>query len=128
VVLKLTSSEALSSEAGHQKLTSSEASEDHQELKIIIRWKIEELQNIVQMKAKSRLSLQKIERIKQRLFQMNLKALDAYSVESVEKGLLYEVYNYYLHYSVFVSTSTRTTTVPAMVFLQTWNGFEIDPS
>jgi len=32
-VLKLTSSEALSSEAGHQKLTSSEASEDHQELK-----------------------------------------------------------------------------------------------
>jgi len=42
------------------------------------------------MKIKSRLSLQKIGRIKQRLFQMDLKALDAYSVESVEKGLLYE--------------------------------------
>ena len=31
---------------------------------------------------------------------MNLKALDVYSVESVEKGQLYEVYNHYLHYSV----------------------------
>jgi len=59
---------------------------------------------------------------------MDLKALDAYSVESVEKGHLYEVYNQYLHYSVFVSPSTRTTAVPATVFLQTWNGFEIDPS
>ena len=58
---------------------------------------------------------------------MNLKALDAYSVESVEKGHLYEVYNQYLHNSVFVSASTRTTAMPAMVFLQTWNGFEIDP-
>jgi len=58
---------------------------------------------------------------------MNLKALNDYSVESVEKGLLYEVYNHYLHYSVFVSASTKTTAVPATVFLQTWNGFEIDP-
>jgi len=128
VVLKLTSSEALSSEAGHQKLMSSEAYEDHQELKIIRSWKAEELQNVVLMKIKSRLSLQKIGRIKQRLFQMNLKALDAYSIESVEKGLLYEVYNHYLHYSVFVSASTRITAVLATVFLQTWNGFEIDPS
>ena len=75
----------------------------------------------------SRLSLQKIGRIKQRLFQMDLKALNAYSVESVEKGRLYEVYNHYLHYSVFVSSSTRTKVVPTTVFLQTWNGFEIDP-
>jgi len=74
------------------------------------------------------LSLQKIGRIKQRLSQMDLKALDAYSVESVEKGHLYEVYNHYLHYSVFMSASTRTTVVPATVFLQTWNGFEIAPS
>jgi len=80
------------------------------------------------MMIESRLSLQKIGRIKQRLFQMDLKELDAYSVESVEKGYLYEVYNHYLHYSVFVSASTRTTTVPITVFLQTWNGFKIDPS
>ena len=59
---------------------------------------------------------------------MDLKALDAYSVESVEKRQLYEVYNHYLHYSVFVSASTRTTDVPATVFLQTWNEFEIDHS
>jgi len=59
---------------------------------------------------------------------MDLKAFDAYSVEIVEKGLLYEVYNHYLHYSVFMSASTRTTVVPATVFLQTWNKFEIDPS
>ena len=59
---------------------------------------------------------------------MDLKALDAYSVESVEKGHLYEVYNHYLHYYVFVSDSTRTTVVPATLFLQTLNGFEIDPS
>jgi len=87
-VLKTSGSEeadvirSTSSEAGHQKLTSSKASEDHQELKelkIIRSWKTEELQNVVQMKIKSCLSL------------------DAYSVESVEKGLLYEVYNHYLH-------------------------------
>jgi len=59
---------------------------------------------------------------------MDLKALNAYSVESVEKGLLYEVYNHYLHYSVFISASTRTTFVLATVFLRTWNEFEIDPS
>jgi len=43
--------------------------------------------------------------------------LNAYSVESVEKGHLYEVYNHYLHYSVFVSASTRTTAVSATMFL-----------
>jgi len=59
---------------------------------------------------------------------MDLKALEAYSVESVEKGHLYEVYNHYLLYSVFVSASIRLTAVPATVFLQTWNEFEIDPS
>ena len=80
------------------------------------------------MKIESRLSLQKIERIKQRLSQMDLKALDAYSGESVEKGQFYEVYNHYLLYFVFVYVSTRTTTVPATVFLHTWNGFEIDLS
>ena len=48
---------------------------------------------------------------------MDLRALDAYLVESTEKGHLYEVYNHYLHYSVFMSTSTRTTVVPATVFL-----------
>jgi len=90
--------------------------------------RLKERQDVVQMKIKSRLSLQKIGRIKQRLFQMDLKALNAYSVESVEKGLLYEVYNHYLHYSVFISASTRTTFVLATVFLRTWNEFEIDPS
>jgi len=59
---------------------------------------------------------------------MDLKALDAYSLENVEKGHLDEVYNHYLHYSVFMFASTRTTAVPATVFLQTWNGFEIAPS
>ena len=57
---------------------------------------------------------------------MDLKAFDAYSVEIVEKGLLYEVYNHYLHYSVFMSASTRTTVVPATVFLHTWNGFVLE--
>jgi len=66
--------------------------------------------------------------MKQRLFQIDFKALGAYSLESVEKGHLYEVYNHYLHYSVFMSASTRTTDVPATVFLQTWNGFDITPS
>jgi len=66
--------------------------------------------------------------MKQRLIQKDLKALDAYSLESVEKGQLCEVYNHYLRYSVFMSANTRTTVVPATVFLQTWNEFEIDPS
>jgi len=54
--------------------------------------------------------------------------LNAYSLENVEKEKLYEVYNHYLHYSVFVSASTRTTVVHAPVFLHIWNGFEIAPS
>jgi len=66
--------------------------------------------------------------MKQRLIQKDLKALDAYSLESVEKGQLYEVYNHYLHYSVCMSASTRTIDLPATVFLQIWNGFEIAPS
>ena len=66
--------------------------------------------------------------MQQRLIQKDLKALDAYSLESVEKRHLYEVYNHYLHYSVFMSASTRTTVVPATVLLQTWNGIEIAPS
>jgi len=31
---------------------------------------------------------------------MDLKALGAFSLERVDKGQLYEVYNHYLHYSV----------------------------
>jgi len=38
---------------------------------------------------------------------MDLKALDAYSLESVEKGHLYEMYNHYLHYSLKVRKTTR---------------------
>jgi len=57
----------------------------------------------------------------QRLIQKDLKALDTYSLENVEKGHLYEVYNHYLHYSEFMSASTRTIAVPATVFLHTWN-------
>jgi len=38
--------------------------------------------------------------VKQQLIQKDLKALDAGSLKSVEKGQLYEVYNHYLHYSV----------------------------
>jgi len=48
----------------------------------------------------SRLALQKTERTKQQLIQMDLKALDAFTLERVDKGHLYELYNYYLHYSV----------------------------
>jgi len=66
--------------------------------------------------------------MKQRLVQKDLKALDAYFLERVEKGHLYEVYNHYIHYSDFMSASTRTTVVSATVFLHTWNGFEIAPS
>jgi len=29
---------------------------------------------------------------------MDLKALDAFTLERVDKGQLYEVYNHYLHY------------------------------
>jgi hypothetical protein len=50
--------------------------------------------------------LQKNESVKQRSFRKDLKALDACSLKSIDKVKLYEVYNHYLHYSVFVS-STR---------------------
>ena len=62
--------------------------------------------------------------MKQRLIQKNLKALVAYSLKNIEKGKLYEVYNHYLHYSDFMSASTRTTVVPVTVFLHTWNGLK----
>jgi len=55
--------------------------------------------------------------MKQRVVRKDLKALDAYSLKRVEKGHLYEVYKHYLHYSVFMSASTRTTAVPATTFL-----------
>jgi len=71
--------------------------------------RLKNFQNIVQMKIKSRLSLQKIGRIKQRLFQW-IGCL--FSWESWKKGHLYEVYSHYLHYSVFVSAGTGTTVVP----------------
>jgi len=45
--------------------------------------------------------------VKQRLIQMNLKALDACSLKSVDKVQLYKVYNHYLHYSVFVSATRQ---------------------
>ena len=48
-------------------------------------------------------ALQKTEKMKQRLIQMHLKALYACSLKSVDKVQLYEVYNHYLHNSVFVS-------------------------
>jgi len=66
--------------------------------------------------------------MKQRLIQMDLKAFDAFSLERVDKVQLYEVYNHYLHYSVCVCIRTRITVMPAPVFLQNLNGFEIDPS
>ena len=43
--------------------------------------------------------MQKTGRMKQQLIQMDLKAFDAFSLERVEKGQLYEVYNHYLHCS-----------------------------
>jgi len=46
------------------------------------------------------MSLQMTGRMKQRLIQLDLKALDAYSLENVENGQLYKVYNHYLHYSI----------------------------
>jgi len=38
--------------------------------------------------------------MKQRLIQKDLKLLEAYSLEKVEKGQLYELYNLYFHYSI----------------------------
>jgi len=39
--------------------------------------------------------------------QFQLKALDACSLESIDKVQSYEVYNHYLHYSVFVSAKDK---------------------
>ena len=74
-VLKISGSEEVdvirstSSEAIHQKL------ED---------WRTS---NVVQMMIESHLSLQKIGRIKQRLFQMNLKALNDYQLRALKKDI-----------------------------------------
>jgi len=38
---------------------------------------------------------------------MDLKALEAFTLERVDKGQLYELYNHYLHYFVFVSASRQ---------------------
>jgi len=99
-VLKTSAHEVLmSSEAPHQKQISLEVlkiirrAEDHQKLKEL------KLQKAVQ-RIQSRLSLQQTRRMKQQPIQLDLKSLDAYSLERVKKRQLYEVYNHYLHNSV----------------------------
>jgi len=59
-----------------------------------------------------------------------LKALDACSLKSVDKGHMYGLYNHFLHYSVRVSASRQEyiTGMPATMVLQTRSAFEIDPS
>ena len=59
---------------------------------------------------------------------MDLKALGAFSLERVDKGQLYEVYNHYFHHSVLYLQQDKKTAMSAPVLLQTWNEFEIDPS
>jgi len=59
---------------------------------------------------------------------MNLKALDAYSVESVEKGQLYEVYNHHLHYSVLCLQQDKNNCYACNGVPPDLEGFEIDPS
>jgi len=51
--------------------------------------------------------LQKTKRVKQHLFWKDLKALDVCSLKSIDKVQLYEVYNHYIHYSVFVSATRQ---------------------
>jgi len=63
--------------------------------------------------------------MKKRLIQMDLKALDAFSLERVDKVQLYKVCNHYLHYSICGYNRTRITAMPAPVFLQTWNGLKL---
>jgi len=98
VYQKLMSSETPHQKQDHQKLNTSKV------MKILRRWRSSEAERIVASKVvqriQSRLSLKKTWRMKQRLVQMDLKSLDAYSLEKVEKGQLYEVYNHYLHYSI----------------------------
>ena len=48
-----------------------------------------------------------LELLKQQLIQMNLKALDACSLKSIDKVQLYEVHNHYLHYSIFDSATRQ---------------------
>jgi len=76
----------------------------------------------------SHLSLQKNRSVKQRLIQRNLKALDARSLKNVGKRTIVELYNHYLHYSTLCLHCTRSTVVTTLVFLYTWNEFEIVPS
>jgi len=103
IILKILiiDSSMMSSEASWLEATSLEAV-FRQELKIISR-----LRELKFQKIKSRLTLQKTRRVRQRPIWKDLKALDACSLKSVEKGQLYEVYNHYLHYSVCVSASRK---------------------
>ena len=126
--MKASAPEVLTStEAPHQKHISLEAhfirsSEDHHKLKEL------KLQKAVQ-RIQSRLSLQKTRRMKQQLIQMDLKSLDAYSLERVEKKDNCTKCTTTISTTLFsICNKTRITAIPAPVFLQTWNGFEIDPS
>jgi len=114
-----------SSEAPYQKQILSEV------LKIIRSWRSSEAERIVASKAnqriQSRLTLQKTRRLKQRLIQMELKSLDAYSLERVEKRQLYEVYNHYLHSSVLSlqqdknNSYTCTNVPPDLEWIWNWS-------
>ena len=58
---------------------------------------------------------------------MDLKALDVFSLERVDKGQLYEVYNHYLHYSVLCLQQDKknnyayTSVPPDLEWIWNWS-------
>ena len=116
-----------SSDVVHQKLTLSEV------MKIIRSWRSWEdgrleASDLCQMLLLSHLTLHKNKSLKQRLIQRNLEGIGCLFFGECWKRTTIQVYNHYLDYSDLCLHCTRTTAVSTLVFLYTWNGFEIVPS
>jgi len=113
----MTSSEASSSEAPHQK-------QNHQKLKIIRRWKNQNFKGcwkILTMpsiaedqKIKATVNSNEFEGIGCLFFEERWQSTIVWSVQSL--------------LNLCLCYKTRITVMPATMFLHTWNGFEIDPS
>jgi len=116
----MTSSEASSSEAPHQK-------QDHQKLKIVKRWKNQSLKGCSKdfimpsiakdQKSKATANSNEFEGIGCLFFEERWQSTIIQSVQPLPPLL-----------SLCLCYKTRITAMPATMFLHTWNGFEIDPS
>jgi uncharacterized protein YktA (UPF0223 family) len=95
----MTSSETSSSEASHQKLNITRSCSSSGDAKLKASRAVQWIQN--------HLSIAEDWKCKATVILNGFESIGCLSSKSVDKVQLYEVYNHYLHYSVFVSATRQ---------------------